>query len=688
MRLHRPHAGFFGGSCNFSRGATATAVIACIFATILCIVGGVYIYGERFSDISIHDGVGLSKIFDSHLGFSCASKKSKEPKDGEKGCEQIECPPPLFLRDNATIPIPLLESLPLLNIEEMWGDFSRWGNFTMKRFWDEDTLKNALRASDPVQLYPLIKKLERGEPIIVVALGSSVTQEFGGVYHRDLEMIYKQVPMPTHGAYLQNYDPAMTAPTAPRHRGWLELFMQYVNHTWPHPDHLLINSGSAARVPAVFADGSCLEYSLPRQADLVILETMGTGDPQGLERLSWRVLRHFKEQQQVERPAVLYFNPVYVQKSLVQGQHTVPWGGFCGPPDIDLTECCKNYTEGAVEASFTDRGNHFGNDGQHHELAKLYGFGSISHRDFLLPYIRAKAWEWLTPEFGECGFTVLMNHDHIHPTPLGRFLFADLVWTYLSVGKVAYAQRHAAHALKTSPEGENTSISELSGAERVDARWREAKLTLIDSLSGATTTLPLPELPFSPEGRNVFFTRCYGFLQNFALPRTSDSELKGTTLELRIISAQGFEFHENTTHGTVVKRKPGWIALEVGSFMEVEVDTLFDGNETPTPTDIQENSDNSASENDKPTGPDVVVTFLKSYEHMGRATVTCVSGCSCDVSEIEAHHDDKTSISGLHAFPVTQSKNCRFKIQVLEGTSSGEHKFKVTQVTTRIRIQD
>jgi hypothetical protein len=710
MRSRKPiGAGSFGG--NFSKAATV-AVIACTVATTICIVGGVLLFGGQISDLKIPDR-GLSIKLASRLGslsnqstpFRSSSNCAGTPKL-DSNCPQIENPPPLCLPPNATVPIAVLESLPLLEIEDMWPDSYRWGPWRMKRYWDEEALKNAIRSSDSAQLYPVIHKLESGQPITVVSFGSSIVADYGGVFHSDLEMIYKIVPNPGHKYYQWDTNAAFSAPSALHHRGWLELFMQYVNHTWPHPEHLLVNAGKAGHIPKNFADGSCLEYMLPKEADIVLIETMGVGDATGLENLSWRILRHFKEQKS-ERPAMVFFNTIDVAPWPEKDMLAWGAGGVCGghgglPPGSNLTDCCKNYT-GGLEASFTAAGNRHPNDGLHHEMARLYGFGSISHRDFLWPYVRAKAWDLLNPEFGECGYILLTNMDSIHPSQLGKVLFADYVWTYLNIGKVAYDRRNAAHYVDSVHNKSSTTTEDITYEsptdEMIDKRWKEAKLPLLDSVAGTKKVFPLPKNSFVPNGRSVYFTRCYGFLaaENTNLHRGSENKLAGSLSGLPILERKGFEFFENTTHGAVPKRKPGWVAMDVGAYMELEIDTYFDELDapalSPSPTaNVPYTTPESRVLNNSTTSPpppresEIVLSFLKSYEHMGKARLSCLGGCMCIDMEIDAHHEEKTSVQGLLSIPATQSKKCRFRIEVSEGTSSGEHKFKVTQVTTRMKL--
>lgn len=39
----------------------------------------------------------------------------------------------------------------------------------------------------------------------------------------------------------------------------------------------------------------------------------------------------------------------------------------------------------------------------------------------------------------------------------------------------------------------------------------------------------------------------------------------------------------------------------------------------------------------------IEVSYLKSYVNMGKASVTCVSGCTCEQTKIDAHNQEKNS---------------------------------------------
>jgi hypothetical protein len=74
----------------------------------------------------------------------------------------------------------------------------------------------------------------------------------------------------------------------------------------------------------------------------------------------------------------------------------------------------------------------------------------------------------------------------------------------------------------------------------------------------------------------------------------------------------------------------------------------------------------------------LLIAFLKSYEHMGVARIECVSGCQCRPRLVDAHQAQRESTTHLHSLPLSQSGNCTIAVSVTDTSNSGEHKFKVS----------
>ena len=90
---------------------------------------------------------------------------------------------------------------------------------------------------------------------------------------------------------------------------------------------------------------------------------------------------------------------------------------------------------------------------------------------------------------------------------------------------------------------------------------------------------------------------------------------------------------------------------------------------------------------------DISLLYLRSYEHMGVATVACADGCACNLTQIDAHAPSRgqllSSFETRTIHGVTMASrvdgtlrldSCTLVLRVTDSTRSGEHKFKVRQV--------
>ena len=86
------------------------------------------------------------------------------------------------------------------------------------------------------------------------------------------------------------------------------------------------------------------------------------------------------------------------------------------------------------------------------------------------------------------------------------------------------------------------------------------------------------------------------------------------------------------------------------------------------------------------------LVYLQSYEHMGVARVSCVDGCACESTEVDAHvpggkfsvFKAKTFHATRRALPPSAAAQCGCKVEVtiLPRSGSGEHKFKILSLMT------
>jgi hypothetical protein len=465
--------------------------------------------------------------------------------------------------------------------------------------------------------------------------------------------------------------------------------MKYVNDTWPHPEHILVNSGkaalhlavelyfippqpgcdmcartglagNAAMSPGAFANGDCIESLLPPNADIVIIDTMAVIDALSVEKLIWRIFSHFGLAQS-PKPAVIIYNPMDVA--------IPPWGESCSPPGAAVAECCKIFNTSMRYHWRVEKYEPKPNTAQphptvtklgagpHHELARYYGFASLSHRDFLWQYLKSEAWRALNLPHGECELLNLVNTDTIHPTPLGQVLLADYLWAYLGTAVARAATLEAAHASGADPGGKTLGFTLDASAEQ------------IAEFAALAANASMPRRPFQAKGRDVYQTRCYGFFgREDMAPKAAGTGNEGA-LRLDVIGGEGFQFFLNTTNGSA-KRKPGWVATKPGASMDVAVNTLF------------------MSGGQAVGDVDVVLTYLRSYEHMGQANVTCIAGCTCAGARVDAHRTEHVSVAELVMLRVTPAERCVVRVLVSADTSSGEHKFKVLQLAARALVQE
>ena len=104
----------------------------------------------------------------------------------------------------------------------------------------------------------VLRRLQRGEPLIVTAIGMSNTFEFGGCYGDQ-----------GCGALYEMRKQEGKKGTDPSH-GWGVAFMTWLNRTWPHPGHQFFNRAAGASNPTLATH--CLASHLAPGTNMLIVD--------------------------------------------------------------------------------------------------------------------------------------------------------------------------------------------------------------------------------------------------------------------------------------------------------------------------------------------------------------------------------------------------------------------------------
>jgi hypothetical protein len=139
-----------------------------------------------------------------------------------------------------------------------------------------------------------------------------------------------------------------------------------------------------------------------------------------------------------------------------------------------------------------------------------------------------------------------------------------------------------------------------------------------------------------------------------------------STSPLRVVKADGWE--TVVRDGESQKHKPGWVAKSPGATMWIDLgDKLL------------------------ASSFDILLIYLRSYQHMGMAHVSCLGACLCEPLTLDASTHHRHSVPDMSLLQAKfipsaitsndiSSNHCLLEVKVLPESSSGEHKFKVIQV--------
>ena len=183
---------------------------------------------------------------------------------------------------------------------------------------DEQQRRDGIRFQG--QASTVLRRLSRGEPITVLAIGASVAVQAGCFDEVGAEC------MKYNGRARLDLGWGQTGTLT----GFLVRWMHWVNTTWPHPAHQLINKASSGTALQTILP--CLFGTLPARIDLVVIEVGSLAkwlSPSSIEL----AVRKFRARPQP--PAVLFVTvPLWYSREVLDAQD-----------DVTKAACQARYTQ-------------------------------------------------------------------------------------------------------------------------------------------------------------------------------------------------------------------------------------------------------------------------------------------------------------------------------------------------------
>eukprot|EP00887_Chlorella_sp_A99_P000470 scaffold17.g470.t1 len=142
--------------------------------------------------------------------------------------------------------------------------------------------------------------------------------------------------------------------------------------------------------------------------------------------------------------------------------------------------------------------------------------------------------------------------------------------------------------------------------------------------------------------------------------------------------SRGF-VHNDEKWGWVGSAPRAWVELSLDSRSSSDAVSLEQQQaEWQRQADNTSNSSDSSNSNSGTRTSLILLGHLASYTGMGQARVECLSGCACNASTLDGHWQKSASLQVMHAIQVTEHPKCRMRVTILDSSSSGGHKVKLT----------
>lgn len=552
-------------------------------------------------------------------------------------------------------------------------------NFTLS---PADRARSLVRLASPTSLRPLLRDFRTRDSSIAL-LGASVGQDGGCIgqpgkrCHDYSGRVRTHLPWPTPRGSNRRF------------AGFLVRFFNLVNGSWPSGAHRLTNGAADGTPPQSILD--CLFSHLPRRLSLVILEFGSMARYISLPAVEAlvRVLLSLRPQpslvfltvRELCRADKVAFGakqrPFAANESTVWSRAEARFDALCERYDLS----CLSYHR-AISRGFYAHAPGFGYEQIAgdclHPLSGTHGTEMMT--DVLVHWLHA-AIQAVDAD------TSALSAPKPLPTP------------YLDAAAVARAQGEARTARCYALLEGGTGRKSLTYQRLNTVPWQTAFCA-----DGVGLTLPLHSAyGCSAEPQRL---RCAA-LQRSSAP---SAQLPRGWL---------YCFNAFKPDGTLGKKSPGVLGLVAGATIDLPVDSRLGDDAAngpigsgPTPaaaapvgtnppaSRVDGRTPRTARSGDgvslaAPAGTGagtgagrhvslltVKLTYLTSYEAMGRIKLRCLGGCRCATHILDAHrvtHSERNaSVYADHEFALRgASAGCVLRARILNETSSGGHKFKM-----------
>jgi hypothetical protein len=482
-------------------------------------------------------------------------------------------------------------------------------------FWPRSRLaRAALVTSLPDAWLPLLTKLRAGQPITVLALGSSIVEAHAGCFATASGVAAAGVSR-VSGLMARDTEGGGGVRSS---SGFVSFFMSALNATWPHAHHLFLNGGVGA-TNLQSMGGLCFDHLIPAAGlDLILFETHEPGDvalvedqvhlnaPVDVERL-YKMLLDKLPPTAAPPPLVLLSAVSPVRGMMGLRGPALMAAGTCMGQHGRVCASCNASVAAALVADVASTAVFAEAEAKLVALCRRYGWAMLSMHDMLAAGMR----DGLPAALGwsECEWVNAFYGDDIHPSPAGMRVLGDALLSLL------LAAQDAADEAEVEEDADGAAALPVLLPRNVP-------------LSGAAAWPPASRS--CAEADNLTPSRAEGWHY--------------TPFEI--------------VKGRQVWKK-GWLANATGATLELPLRTRMRA--LPAEQAVA-----------------LTVRYLTSYEHMGAAQLSCVApSCECAPLTLQGHAGERVSVERSAMTRVSQAEACTLRMTVLPDTLSGEHKVKI-----------